>query len=119
MRIAVSTLGPGVDALVDERFGRARYLQVFEGEDRVVTLDNAVNFDALQGAGIGAAEKVVEQGVDAVITGHLGPKAYRALQAAGVRGYNGAGLNAREAIRAFHSDGLPVLSEGEAHSGVQ
>jgi predicted Fe-Mo cluster-binding NifX family protein len=38
-----------------------------------------------QGAGIQAGRNVVELGVQAVITGNVGPKAFRVLQTAGIK----------------------------------
>jgi predicted Fe-Mo cluster-binding NifX family protein len=120
MKVAVSSLGRSLDDRVDERFGRAAYL-IFVDQDTLATevVDNAANRDALQGAGIGAAEKVSEGGASAVITGHLGPKAYSATKAAGIKGYNGTGMTVRDAVEAFKAGQLPELDEGEAHAGIQ
>lgn len=115
MKIAISTFGPSLDDRVDERFGRARFLLIVdELTGAVEVLDNAANQDALQGAGLGAAEKVLELGAGAVITGHLGPKAARVLHSAGVEGYAGTGLTAREALEARLSAPLARLNEGSS-----
>lgn len=120
MRIAVSALGTSLDAQVDERFGRAEHLLFVDTSTLgVEAVDNAANRDALQGAGIGAAEAVASRGAEAVLTGHLGPKAYQALQAAGLNGYAAAGMSVREAVEAFMRGELAVLDEGEAHGGLQ
>ena len=44
---------------------------------------------------------VIDLGVEAVVTGHIGPKAFRALQAAGVQVYVGATGSVREAAGAL------------------
>ncbi|PKQ29452.1 MAG: dinitrogenase iron-molybdenum cofactor biosynthesis protein [Actinobacteria bacterium HGW-Actinobacteria-10] len=120
MKVGVSALGPTIDDRVDERFGRAAYLLVVdESSLEVETLDNAVNRNALQGAGIGAAEAVATRGVQAVITGHLGPKAYKALQAAGIEGFEGTRMTVRDAVIAFTARTLASLGEGEAHTGME
>ena len=81
-------------------------------------VDNTANMNALQGAGIAAAETVSDRGVVAVITGHLGPKAFGALEAARIRGYDGTGLTVREAVAAFAAGSLRQLDEaGEPHAG--
>lgn len=120
MRIAVSALGPTLDDRVDERFGRAEYLLIVDpdtGEFEAV--DNHANRDALQGAGLGTAEAVSSRNVDAVITGHLGPKAFSALLVAGISGYGGADMSVREAVEAFAAGRLEPLGEGKAHAGLQ
>lgn len=119
MKIAVSALGPALDDLVDERFGRAAFFLVIDPETLAFeAVDNSANRDALQGAGLGAAEAVAGHGAASVITGHLGPKAYQALQLAGIDGFNGTGLTARDAVAAFKDGRLARLSEGEAHAGI-
>ena len=119
MKIAISAHGPTTDARVDERFGRATYLLIIDPDtDSIVPVDNSVNRDALQAAGLGAAEIASEHGVEAVITGHLGPKAYAALRIAGISGYGGTGLTVAEAVERFRAGTLEILDEGEAHAGM-
>lgn len=119
MKVAVSALGTTIDDRVDDHFGRARFLIVVDTDGgEPVVVDNSANMNALQGAGIGAAEIASDHGVTAVITGHLGPKAFAALGAAGIPGYNGSGMTVREAIASLATGGLAVLNEaGEAHAG--
>lgn len=119
MKVAVSALGTELDAKVDERFGRAQNLLIVDCETlRVDCVDNKKNRDAMQGAGIGAAELVSESGAEAVITGHLGPKAHRALSMVGIGGYAGNGMTVREAVDAFTEGTLGQLDAGEAHAGM-
>lgn len=119
MRVVISALGTTLDDKVDERFGRARYLLVADTDGDVVEVqDNSANRNALQGAGVAVAEFVSEHKAEAVLTGHLGPKAFDALGACGVKGYNATGLTVREALAAFASGALDELTEaGEAHAG--
>lgn len=117
-RVTVSSIGMTADDQVDEHFGRARYFIIADEQGDITVLDNTENRNALQGAGIAAAELVASAGVSAVITGHLGPKAFAALSAAGLRGYEGTGLSVGEALKRFAAEGLRELSEAsEAHAG--
>ncbi|MGB4593652.1 MAG: NifB/NifX family molybdenum-iron cluster-binding protein [Coriobacteriia bacterium] len=117
--IAISTLGPSLEERVDERFGRAMYFAVVDSAtDAVEFIDNSESRNALQGSGISSAELMSGKGVAAVITGHLGPKAFSALGAAGIKGYEGTGMSAAEALAAFRAGELKELTEaGEAHAG--
>ncbi|MDO8848995.1 MAG: NifB/NifX family molybdenum-iron cluster-binding protein [Coriobacteriia bacterium] len=119
MKVAVSSLGTSLDDRVDDHFGRARYFVIADTDsDTGEAVDNATNMNALQGAGIAAAETVSDHGATAVITGHLGPKAFAALKAAEIPGYNGSGMTVRSAVAAFAAGELPALTEaGEAHAG--
>ena len=119
MEVAVPSPRPTLDDRIDERLGRAMYLLIIETQTmRVDVFDNTENRDAMQGAGTGAAEAVAERGAHAVITGHLGPKAFRALSAVGIAGYDGSGMTVSEALSAFEDGTLESLSEAEAHSGM-
>ena len=51
-------------------------------------VDNTPNLNATQGAGIQAAESLARLGVETLITGHCGPKAFRVLSAAGIKVFN-------------------------------
>jgi predicted Fe-Mo cluster-binding NifX family protein len=119
MKIAVTALGPGLDDRVDTHFGRAMHFVVADTETGwFEPIDNGGNRNAMHGAGMASAELISEAGVEAVITGHLGPNAFVALGAAGIPGYDGSGMSVREAIEAFKAGTLRSLDEaGEAHAG--
>jgi predicted Fe-Mo cluster-binding NifX family protein len=89
MKIAVTSQGNTVDDPVDPRFGRGSRFLVFDTEaGNLQVVDNRPSLNAAQGAGIQAAETLSRLGVQAVITGHCGPKAFRALSAAGIKIFN-------------------------------
>jgi len=90
MKIAVTAREPSVDSFVDQRFGRARYILVVNTDTgRSEPHDNEVNLNSTQGAGIQTAGNVAALGVGAVLTGHVGPNAFRVLTAAGIDVYAG------------------------------
>ena len=57
-----------------------------------------------QGAGIAAAQLVSDKGVDGVLTGYVGPNAYNALRAAGIKLFEGASSQetVKEALAKFN-----------------
>lgn len=103
MKVAITVKGPGNDPQVDPAFGRAPgFLIVDEETGATEYLDNAQNLNAAQGAGIQAAQTVARAGVRVLLTGNCGPKAFQALEAAGVTvydGVNGAAMEALEQLR--------------------
>ncbi|MBN2247926.1 MAG: NifB/NifX family molybdenum-iron cluster-binding protein [Coriobacteriia bacterium] len=119
MKVAVSALGPTLEDRVDSHFGRALYLLVVDSETgEFEAIDNNANKNAMGGAGIGAAELVSDRRAAAVVTGHLGPNAFKALGTAGIPGYSGIGRTVREAVAAVVAGELEQLTEaGEAHAG--
>ncbi len=62
MKIVITSLGETLDSPVDERFGRAAKLILFDTASRQFSaVDNHQSLGAAQGAGIQAAETVVDQ----------------------------------------------------------
>ena len=114
MKVAVTSQGPELSSQVDPRFGRARYFVVVDTDSGEFTAhDNTKNVDAVQGAGIQAGRTVVELGVAAVITGHVGPKAFGALQAGGIKVYPNASGTVKEAVEAFKAGQLQPAEQAD------
>lgn len=112
MKIAVTSTGEDLSSTVDPRFGRARYFVVIDtdsGDFKVI--DNSMSANAMQGAGVQAAEAVAREEVKVLVTGHCGPNAHRALKAAGIAVVVGASGSVSEAVQAFESGTLKE-SEG-------
>lgn len=107
MKIAISATGDTMDGYVDPRFGRAAGFIIYHMETGEYSfIDNAKNLNAAQGAGIQAAQCVVEAKAGAVITGYCGPKAYKVLESSGVKIYVCGKLSIREAIEKFRNSEL-------------
>lgn len=86
MKIAVTAQGKDLQSPVDPRFGRAQWFIIADLEtEGFEAVSNEQNLNMAQGAGIQAAEKIARHGASYLITGHCGPKAFRALSAAGIK----------------------------------
>jgi len=106
MKAAVTATGKDLSAEVDPRFGRAAWFVIVDTETGAFEyVDNAQNVEAAQGAGIQAAQTVASKEVDAVLTGHCGPNAFRAMEEGGIAVYVGVSGTVGEAIE--------KLKEGE------
>lgn len=120
MKIAVTSVGRGLEDRVDRRFGRCPYFVVAD----TMTLEiDAVENEGMSkdsGAGLCAARQLTECEVDAVVTGQCGPKAFRALHAAGMGVFTGADGSVIEAIERYVADELTPAPEGtvRSHSGA-
>lgn len=102
MKIAITASKESLDSEVDQRFGRAPYLAIYEtDDDSVHFVNNEQSLDAPSGAGIQAAQNVVATGAKVVITGNCGPKAFRTLSAAGVKIIVGVTGIIRDAAQKF------------------
>jgi predicted Fe-Mo cluster-binding NifX family protein len=107
LKIAFTTSGIDPAAPLDGRFGRTPKFLVFDLDAGTFdVIDNAPGVNAAQGAGIQAAETVVRSGAQALVTGHCGPKAFRALKAAGVRIFTTDAATVAEALERYKSGKL-------------
>jgi len=107
VKIAFTTSGNDLNAPLDSRFGRAPKFLLFDLESGTFeVIDNEKNLNAAQGAGIQSAETVVRSGAKFLVTGHCGPKAFRALLAAGVRIFNADSATVAEALEQYRAGKL-------------
>ena len=85
MKIAISSMGKELDSEIDPRFGRCHYFLVVETD--TMEFDSHSNKDsaAMGGAGIQAAQFMSELGVQAILTGNVGPNAFGTLNSAGIQ----------------------------------
>ncbi len=114
MKVAITAQDTTLDSSVDPRFGRAKCFILVDSETGEHTVhDNAQNLNALQGAGIQAAQKVANLGAEALLTGHVGPKAFQTLQAAGITIYTGATGTVREAVDQWKANKLAPVAKAD------
>lgn len=102
-KIAVTSEGPSLDDPVDSRFGRAAGFVIVDIETmRTDYIDNGSSQVMAQGAGIQAAELVARAGVSVLLTGFVGPKAFKALNAVGIKvGQDLENMTVRQAIEKY------------------
>jgi predicted Fe-Mo cluster-binding NifX family protein len=115
MKIVVSASGPGLDAPASPVFGRCpTYVFVDVDSLEVESIENPA-VSAAGGAGIQAAQFVVERGAQAVVSGNVGPNAFGVLQSAGVPVYL-----FNEAVKAYKKGQLSTAGQANvrAHAGM-
>lgn len=107
MKIAISARGPTADCAIDDRLGRAYWILIYHfEEDAWSIIDNSANRNATQGAGKQTAQALIELGVTHVLTGEIGPKAFRLLNTLGIEIYLGAAGTAAGALLAWQRGDL-------------
>jgi predicted Fe-Mo cluster-binding NifX family protein len=113
MKIAFTAHGDDRHATVDSRFGRADYFVLYDEESKTWnSLPNTQNLEAAHGAGIQAGQTLAKTGAKVLITGHVGPKAFKVLQAEQIAMYSLGDMNGtvEEALSAFLSDNLTAIA---------
>lgn len=120
MKIVVSAQGENLDAPASPVFGRCPVYVFVDTETMEFEAVSNPAMNQAGGAGIQAAQFVVSQGVQAVLTGNLGPNAYDVLQAAGVPGYLVGSGTVRQAVEAYQAGQLQPMggSNVPAHAGM-
>lgn len=107
MKIAITSNGEGLCNQIDLRFGRAKGFIIYDLDTNDFEyIANVQNLEASQGAGIQAAQNVINKGVEAVITGHCGPKAFKLLSTSDVKVYTAEEGKISEIIDKFKNNKL-------------
>lgn len=107
MKVVITSYGSDCSDKIDPRFGRAAYFMVYDNQDNTwECVSNQQNLDAAKGAGIQAAENIRKLGADILITGNVGPKAFKVLNANSVKVYSASELAIGEAYEAFKNGNL-------------
>lgn len=112
MKVAVTSQGKELTSEVDQRFGRAKFLLVVDTETGDFKVhDNEVNLNAVQGAGIQTGQNIANLGVEAVITGNVGPNAFKTLNAADVKIFLAEKQTVTEAVESFKAGKLKQVDQ--------
>lgn len=120
MRLAISSSGADLSSSVDPRFGRCRFLVLFDTDTGNWEAVANANIDAAGGAGIRTAQLVVDKETEAVITGNVGPNAMGVLSSAGIPVYTGVSGTVESAVKLYKDGGLTAAGGPTAapHSGT-
>jgi len=117
MKVCVTAAGEDWAAVAQPNFGRAAYFLFIDSETE--SIEAVANRPGAHGAGVQAAQTVSGQGAGVVVTGSVGPNAFRGLAAAGIDVYVGATGTVREAYDAYRAGQLQraAAPTGRPHGG--
>jgi predicted Fe-Mo cluster-binding NifX family protein len=122
MKLAVCAQDKGLEAQVDQRFGRCPYFVIVDAEtgELVKTVENSGAM-AAGGAGPQSARLLSQEDVGAVALGHVGPNAAAALKAASISVYGGVAGTVGETWGQYHAGKLPLIDEAtvDSHHGMR
>nr|WP_320049836.1 NifB/NifX family molybdenum-iron cluster-binding protein [uncultured Desulfuromonas sp.] len=120
MKIAFSTQGTDLNARVDTRFGRSeRFLIVDTEQETIEVIENTQNRQSAQGAGIQSATRLIQNNVNAVVTGQCGPKAFALLNRSAITVYPTKDTTISDALEAVKNGTLTATEAAtvEGHWG--
>lgn len=100
MKICVTAISGSLDAPMDPHFGRSPYF--------ILVDSGTMEFEALENPGVSvlgigaqAAQALVSKGISVLITGKIGPEAFRILSEEGVRVVTGVSGPGRAAVEQY------------------
>jgi predicted Fe-Mo cluster-binding NifX family protein len=110
MKVAISTFLNNLDGKVNPIFGRCSWYAIVEIKEKEIKntsfIENTAN-NSSSGAGVAASQLILNQKVDAVISGNLGPNAFMILSQSGIKCYQTDNLTIKKS--------LDKLSNGTLH----
>lgn len=121
MKLAVTVKSDNLDAEIDPRFGRCQTFLIVDTETMEYKAVSNASASASGGAGIAAGQTVIDEGVQVVLTGNVGPKAYQVLAKAGIHIFPGVSGKALNAIEEYKKGSMQATSEPtvEEHAGMK
>lgn len=119
MKIAIPSEGTTLESIVNQSFGRTHYFIVVDSDTlQFKVIDNQAA-SAQGGAGIKAAQAVVDSGAEIVITFHCGQNAADVLKAAGIKIMKAVTGSVFEVVQKYKNGELMEIHPGyHNHGGV-
>ncbi len=104
MIVIISAQQQSLDSPVEYRFGRSPYFIKYDTESNDWQALSNPGANQSGGAGVAAAQFVVDQNADAVISGSFGPNSARVLQAAKIKmfGFGAEAATVKQSIDLLH-----------------
>ncbi len=114
MKIVVPCNEKALTAPVSPQFARAAFFAIYDLETGTSEyINNSQALNTPSGAGVQAARHIVDVEAGALLTVHCGPKAFRALQTAGIPVYIGLSGTVQEAIDKYNSGAITPATNAD------
>lgn len=110
MKICITAEKPEIHGPIDPRFGRCKYFLIYDTETENYEAVPNTNRDGFGGVGVQSGQVMAEHKVEVVLTGNVGPNAYRTLEAGGIEVVTGAEGTAEEALKSYQNGMLKPTS---------
>jgi predicted Fe-Mo cluster-binding NifX family protein len=114
MILIITSKQQQIDSPVEERFGRSEWFIQIDTESKQWEVFANPGSNHSGGAGVAAAQFIIDQQASAVISGSFGPNAESALRAANIPMYvfSNSNINVQEALDSFQQGNLALMGAG-------
>ena len=116
MKICITSQGDSLDAQVDPRFGRCPYFIIVDTDTSEFEAIQNPNVNGMGGVGVQSGQFMSKKQVKAVLTGNVGPNAFRTLQAAEIDIIAGISGSVKEALEKYKSGELKPVDNPNVDS---
>jgi len=119
MKICITSSGKSLKSNLDPRFGRCAYFVIADTDkNEYEVIPNEAGLSG-GGAGVSTGQLMVENGIQAIITGSVGPNAMSVLKAAQISIYKGNEGTIESNIESYKTGSLKNISDTvPPHSGM-
>lgn len=121
MKIAISMKGTEKNNLMDMRFGRCDHFTIYNTEKDTIDIIDNKGKSSSGGAGIVAAQQLIDENVDVIITGNLGPNAFKIIEKSNIKVYkcDDISLSIESIIKKYKLHELTEIeTAGPGHLGM-
>jgi len=119
MKIGISSTGLTISSPADPRFGRCSHFAIYDTDDNSYRFIENKAQQAGGGAGIAAAQQMIDEDVEIVLTGNMGPNAYNVIKGNDIKIFRIGSASVEKAVQLFKEAKLEEISEaGAAHFGM-
>ena len=110
MKIAISANGETNESILDVRFGRCEYFQIHDTENKEVKILENLGKSANGGAGIVAANQLIDEKVNVIITGNLGPNAFELMEKAEIKAYKCEDISIISVLEKYNNNEIEEIN---------
>lgn len=119
MKIAISSYGKNINDLLNKRFGRCEFFQIYDTINNKIKVIENDGLKSEGGAGIAASQQLVDENIDVLLTGNLGPNAFEIIEKAKILVYKSEETSVKDALEKFKNNQLPKINtSGLPHQGI-
>jgi predicted Fe-Mo cluster-binding NifX family protein len=109
MKIAISATGKTIENLLDMKFEGCEYFQIHDTESGKFKILENKEQNSSGGEGIAASNQLMEEKVDVIITGSLGPNAFELIKKAEIKAYKCGNMAVSSVLEKYNKSELEEI----------